>query len=214
MNGLFAPDSALMRVLTRIADLMILNALFLVTSLPIVTIGASLTALNFVALRIAGDRDESIVADYIRSFRLNFRQATGIAALLALLSVVLLAWYVVVTQMIDSAGARFVLLAAWYVVVFAFAMSTLYVFPYLATFEGGTREVLRNARRMSMRHPLAPLAAIVLIILAALVTIFEPKAVGYGLLWLLIGVSGIAYLSGLLYSRVFARYARADPLPV
>jgi hypothetical protein len=63
MSSIFAPDSALMRFLTRIADLMILNVLFIVTSLPIVTLGASLTALNFVALRIASDTDRTIVGD-------------------------------------------------------------------------------------------------------------------------------------------------------
>ena len=50
MNGLFAPDSRFMRYLNRLADLMILNLLFLLTSIPIFTIGASLTALYSVFL--------------------------------------------------------------------------------------------------------------------------------------------------------------------
>ena len=39
MSSIFAPDSALMRILTRIADLMILNLLFIATSIPIITLG-------------------------------------------------------------------------------------------------------------------------------------------------------------------------------
>ncbi len=43
MSGIFAPESALMRFLTRIADLMILNLVFIATAIPIVTLGAALT---------------------------------------------------------------------------------------------------------------------------------------------------------------------------
>lgn len=208
MASIFAPDSALMRVLTRIADLMILNVLFLVTSLPLVTLPASLTALCFVSLRIATDTDRTIVGDYFRSFRQNFRQATLIGLLAAAVGAALAAWYVVVTELVADGVLRFVLLAIWYVLVFVAAMWALYVFPYLAKFEGTTREVLRNARLMSFRHPLAPLTVIVLSLLAAVVTIFSPQATGYGLLWLLIGFAAIAFLGALVYARVFERYAR------
>ena len=213
MASIFAPDSALMRFLTRIADLMILNVLFLVTSLPIVTLGASLTALNFVAQRIVTDTDHTITGDYFRSFRRNFRQATVLGLLLAALIAVLVAWYVVVSELIENPVLSFVLLAIWYLLVFLFAMATLYVFPYLAKFEGTNGEVLRNARLMSIRHPLAPLSVIVLMVLAAVITIFQPAATGYGLLWLLIGFSLLAYLGSILFARVFARYAPAEPLP-
>ena len=213
MSGIFAPDSALMRFLTRIADLMILNVLFIVTSLPVVTLGASLTALNFVALRIATDTDRTIVADYFQSFRRDFRQATVIGLLLAALVAVLAAWYFVISTLVTAPVAQFVLLALWYVIAFWFAMVALYVFPYLARFEGTTREVLRNARLFSFRHPLAPFAVIVLSGLAAVVTVFSPQAVGYGLLWLLIGFAALAYLGALLFARVFERYAPTPKPP-
>ena len=76
MDTLFSADSALMRGLTRLADVMILNLLFIVTSLPVVTLGASLTALNFTAMRIGTGECVSVTGDYFRSFRQNFRQAT------------------------------------------------------------------------------------------------------------------------------------------
>jgi len=172
-----------------------------------VTLPASLTALCFVSLRIATDTDRTITGDFFRSFRQNFRQSTLIGLLIAAVGAALAAWYVVVTELVSDGVLRFVLLAIWYVLVFLAAMWALYVFPYLAKFEGTTREVLRNARLMSFRHPLAPLTVIVLSILAAVVTIFSPQATGYGLLWLLIGFAAIAFLGALVYARVFERYA-------
>lgn len=209
-GGILAPESALMRFLTRIADLMILNVLFILTSIPVITIGASLTALNYVGMRIATDTDRTIVGDYFRSFRRNLKQSTLIALILAAVGGALAAWYIVVTTAPLPSIAVIVLLAVWYLLVFMFAMSTLYVFPYLARFEGGNREVLRNARLMSIRHPLAPLTVIVLIALSVVVTIYYPQATVWGLLWLMIGFAGIAYLGGALFARVFEKYAPAS----
>ncbi|MBO0981688.1 YesL family protein [Microbacterium sp. SD291] len=206
-SSIMAPDSALMRFLTRIADLMILNVLFIVTSIPIVTLGASLTALNYVSMRIATDTDRTIVGDYLRSFRQNLRQSTLLALILAAAGGALAAWYLVVTTAPLPSIAVIVLLAVWYLLTFMFVMAALYVFPYAARFEGGTREVLRNARLMSIRHPLAPLVVIVLTALSVVVTIHYPQATVWGLLWLMIGFAGIAFLGGAMFSRIFEKYA-------
>lgn len=209
METLFSPDSTLMRGLTRIADVMILNLLFIVTSLPVLTLGASLTALNFTAMRIATGKCNSVSGDYFRSFRQNFRQATVIGLILALLAAVLAAWYVVVTNLAVEPLVELLLLAIWYGLAFTFVMMALFVFPYLASFAGSTREVLRNARLMSWRHPLPPIVALALMGLAATVTVFAPQFTGYGLAWLLIGFAGIAVASGFLFARVFDTYIAA-----
>ncbi|WP_341977444.1 DUF624 domain-containing protein [Microbacterium sp. LWO13-1.2] len=211
-SSILAPDSTLMRFLTRIADLMILNVLFVLTSLPIVTIGASLTALNFVGMRIATDTDRTIVGDYLRSFRRNLKQSTLLALILAGIGSALAAWYYVVTTAPLPSIAVIVLMAIWYLLAFMFVMAALYVFPYVARFEGSIGEVLRNARRMSIRHPLAPLTVAALTALSVIVTIYYPQATAWGLLWLMIGFAGIAFLGGALFARVFQRYISASAL--
>lgn len=209
MDKLFAADSTLMRVLTTLADIMILNLLFIATSVPVVTLGASLTALNFTAMRIASGECVSVSADYFRSFSRNFRQATVIGLLLALLGSVLAAWYVVVTTLVADAFAGLALLAIWYVLALGYVMMALFVFPYLATFEGRTRDVFRNARLLSWKHPLTALAAFMLIALATVVTAFYPQLTGYGLFWLVIGFAGIAVVNGRLFGSIFATYIAA-----
>jgi len=208
---LFSPDSSLMRGLTRLADLMILNLLFIATSLPLITLGASLTALNFVAMRIAAGTTDEISRDYFRSFRRNFRQATIIGLVLAVLAGVLAAWFIVLTNLVIGALAEFALLAIWYVLAFSFATTVIFVFPYLAKFEGRSRDVLRNARLLSWKHPLTTLGALAIIALSATVTFFYPYATGYGLLWLLVGFAGIAAINGIMFNRVFDRYITAAP---
>ena len=211
MSGIFAPDSAAMRFLTRIADLMLLNLVFIATAIPIVTLGAALTALNFTAMRIVRDQCDAVTRDYFRSFRQNFRQATLLGLLVILVTVALGAWYVVLTGGSLDAGAQLTLLVLWYLIAFAFALNLLFVFPYLANFEGTIREVLRNARLLSWRHPLVAIMSLAIIGLAIVVTVFYPAVTAYGLLWLAIGFAAIAFLTGVLFTRVFDTYA---PQPV
>lgn len=210
MDSLFSADSALMRGLTRLADVIILNLLFIATSIPVVTLGASLTALNFTAMRIGTGECNSVTGDYFRSFRRNFRQATVIGLVLALLIGVLAAWYVVVTNLAFGAMIELVLLAIWYVLAFTLAAAALFAFPYLANFEGRTRDVLRNARLLSWKHPLTALAALALIALCVTITVFYPQVTGYGLFWLLVGFAGIAVVNGFLFTRIFSKYIAAQ----
>lgn len=211
MDKLFSSDSTLMRGLTVVADVMILNLLFILTSLPLVTLGASLTALNFTAMRIPSGACVSVSADYFRSFRHNFRQATVVGLLLALVTAALAGWYVVVTTLVTDAAAEFTLLAVWYVLAFSAATTMLFVFPYLANFEGKTGAVLRNAWLLSWAHPLASVSGLAVIVLAGLATLFTPQATGYGIFWLVAGFAAVAVVNGCLFTRVFGKHAVATP---
>ena len=93
---------------------------------------------------------------------------------------------------------------------FNFAVMALFVFPYLASFEGRTRDVFRNARLLSWKHPFTALAALLLIALAITVTVFYPQVTGYGLFWFFIGFAGIAVANGHLFTRVFSKYIAAS----
>lgn len=210
MDTLFSADSPLMRGLSRLADVMLLNLIFIATSIPVVTLGASLTALNYTAMRIATGECNSVMGDYFRSFRRNFRQASVVGLVLALLMGVLAAWYVVATNLAFGAMAEFVLLVIWYILAFNFVTTGLFVFPYLATFEGRTRDVFRNARLLSWKHPLTALAALAVIVLGVGVTAFSPEVTGYGLLWLAVGFAGIAVVNGWLFARLFNTYIAAS----
>ena len=210
MDTLFSADSVLMRGLTRVADVMILNFLFILTSLPVLTLGASLTALNFTAMRIGTGACNSVTADYLRSFKKNLRQATLLALALAGLAAVLAAWHVVLPTLAPGAEAEVLLMAIWYILAFSLATTTLFAFPYLASFEGRTRDILRNALLLSWRHLLTALATIAIVTLSLGVTIFYPQAIGYGLIWLLFGFAGIAVANGFLFTRIFSKYIAAS----
>jgi uncharacterized membrane protein YesL len=206
MTKIFDADSPLLRFLTRVADVMILNLLFIATSIPVVTLGASLTALNYTAMRIVTDECESVTGDYFRSFRTNFRQASLLGLTVAFLALVLAAWYLVVENLDVSVVVRLVLQVILYLVAFRFVLAAIYAFPYLAKFENSVWEVLNNSRLMSLRHLFASLTVLVVTALPIIITVFYPGATAYGLLWFLIGFAGTAFVNGLMFTNVFGQY--------
>ena len=75
MRGVFNPDSPMMRALGVVWDLIVLNLLFLVCCIPVVTIGPAITALHYVTTKMAGEKDGTpVVGNFFKSFRANFRQ--------------------------------------------------------------------------------------------------------------------------------------------
>ncbi|WP_232549054.1 YesL family protein [Propioniciclava soli] len=200
-----------MRVLDRLADVMILNLVFVATALPVVTLGPALTALNYTALKLADDDCDGVVSSYLRSFRLNFREGILVGLASGLLVGVLGAWYIVVENLNIPELPRVLLWVVFYVVAFRFALTLLYVFPYLARFADPLPVVLNNSRLMSIKHLPSSLGMAAVVGLPLVITVFYPQLVGYGLLWLLLGFAGVAYVNGALLNSIFRTYAPTAP---
>ena len=73
---IFDLDSPLMNVLNKMADLMWLNILTLICCIPVITAGAALTSMHYVALKIVRNEESYITRSFFKSFKTNFRQAT------------------------------------------------------------------------------------------------------------------------------------------
>ena len=85
MDRLFNMDNKFFTVMGRVADLIMLNVVFLICCLPIVTIGASLTALHYVTLKMTRNEESYIIRSFFKSFKQNFnRQLSSILSCLQL----------------------------------------------------------------------------------------------------------------------------------
>ena len=74
MNSLFNPDNPIFHFLSRIADIIFLNLLFLLCCIPIITIGPSISALYYCMLKIIRKRDSSITGMFFHSFAMLWRE--------------------------------------------------------------------------------------------------------------------------------------------
>lgn len=72
MGRIFGLESPFMNFLNRVADLIWLNILTMICCIPVVTIGASLTAMNYVLLKMAKNEEGYITKAFFKSFKSEF----------------------------------------------------------------------------------------------------------------------------------------------
>lgn len=148
--GLFSPDGKAWKTFSGIEDLVVLNVLFVVCCLPVVTAGASTAALYTVLFRMGKKREGYVARNFIKAFKDNFRQAT-ILWLILFGIFCLFAVDLRICAMLSgtlAAGLRIVFL------VFLFVMICLmsYAFPLTAYFSNSVWGTLKSAFWMSLGH--------------------------------------------------------------
>ena len=95
----FSLDSKFSQIMGRVFDLMMLNIIFLIMCIPIVTIGANFTAMYYVTLKMIKNEETYIFRTYWKSFRENFKQATAIWLILLAVLIVLILDLLLVMRM-------------------------------------------------------------------------------------------------------------------
>lgn len=202
---LFSPDSKFMRFMSVLGDLMLLNFIFLLCSVPVVTIGASITALYTVVFRMVREKDSrSVVVQFFRSFRQNFRRATLLWLLLLPAGGVLaldLWLFSVVTGVMRWLSILFLLL----MVLVLFTAG--YAFPLLSQFENGVKGTLKNALFLSLAHLPRTLSVTALNLLPFVLLYCNLYLFLYvGFLWIFLYFSAAAYLNARTLEQVFAPF--------
>ena len=76
MSRFFSTDSKFYAAMSLATDLVIINLLLLATSLPFVTVGASLRAATVVIRQLLNDEGSTPVRTYLREFRIHWRAPT------------------------------------------------------------------------------------------------------------------------------------------
>jgi uncharacterized membrane protein YesL len=206
MSKLFRMDSPLMRFLTKIADLMVLNILFCVTSIPLITIGASWTALYSVTLKMVRDEEGSVSRSYFRSFRQNFRQAT-LLWLGVLVVLTLLVLDIRVLNGMAGGTAPGLLRVGVEILALLGIMVLQYLFPSLARFEASLADTLKNACMMALAHLPKTALMTAAAVGAVWITLINNTTIAIGLMvWPLIGFSLMAFGNSGILRKIFDNY--------
>lgn len=148
MNSIFSIDGKLFQFLDTVSNLIILNLLWLLCSIPIVTIGASTTALYSVTMKLVRKEDPYIVKSFFHSFRLNFKPAGMIWGLMLVMGFFLYTDSYVFTHYLTGM-MRYTLIPVT-ICGFLFFATACYLFPMLSCFENSIRGLLSNSFRMAM----------------------------------------------------------------
>ncbi len=141
---IFDPDSKFMQITNTILDYVKIGLLFMLFSIPTVTLGAAAAAAMTVAMKIVRGEAPAVWQPFFKAFKDNFRQGTALTVIFGLFFALLgFDWYQVMqmesTTPVQFARAGIVLLT---ILITSIA---LYSFAIIARYELGIKAVLRNA---------------------------------------------------------------------
>ncbi len=193
---LFQYDAPLWRAVSTVGDLIVLNLLACICALPVVTAGASLTALADTSRRMAQGEGTAVWRMFLTSFRRNFRTASLAWAVVGPVALMLLAAWIFVQA--DELVVLKALVSAVLLLGFPFLWSLI------ARFDNTVGAHLKNAWLVAIGN--LPLALGVLAIHAGMIALVVATAyylpAGFPVL-LLLGVSLPWVASAPLIERAF-----------
>lgn len=172
MNHLLNPDNPVMQFINKIVYSVYLNILWFLCCLPIVTIGASTTALFYVTLKVAKNEEGNLTKEFFHSFRENFKQGTQIWMILLAVGIVLGLDGYVLYHMHFSNSFWTMITAIFLVAVLAYAIILMYIFPLLSRFQNTTLAMFKNSIMIGMRFLLCTVLMMVIYLIMAVVIIY------------------------------------------
>lgn len=205
MSRFFSPDNPVMEFIAKIFDLVVLNLIFIFSCVPIITIGASTSALSYVTLKMVRGEDPYIWRNFWKSFRQNFKQGTLVWILSILIFIFLgMDFYIINSQ--NTSLFAVVRILLW--IVCAVALSVfLYVFPVISHFVCTTKQALKNALLMTFGH--LPYTLVMLAITGLILFLCSSSTRTFAMVVVLSGICGfsvISFVYSIMFDRIFQKY--------
>lgn len=210
MDRIFNMDNKFFTFMSRVADLIILNLLFIACCIPIVTIGPAITAMYYVTLKMARNEESYIARAFFKSFKENFKQ--GIAIWLIALAVIILeVMDFTIMGQLSGGGIYTAVKYGLMVIALLLIMILLYVFPVLAKFVNTVKNTIRNSFLMSIRHLPYTLLMLLICVGPLILMLLNNTIFAYGILaYILLGFSTTAFVNSMLLVKIFDKYIPHD----
>lgn len=198
--NIFEEGSPFQRFLNKVADLLILNLITLVMCVPIITIGAALTAMHYVLLKMVRGEEGYIVKSFFRSFKREFGQATILWILFVALGALMVSNMVLV---LEGTGHYPIWLPSSILVAAVLELIIMiYTFALLSRFDNSVYHTLLNAVTLTFSELPRSLAMAVITLTPAIAflttTVLLPLLV-------LFGLSVPGYACAMVYDPIFRK---------
>lgn len=201
---IFSPDSPLYKFMRNLTDLVTINLLWMLCSLPIVTFGGATIAAFDVTMKMAGDEEGHVAAQFLQAFKANFKNGIPYGLLFLLCGYVVWLDFSLFEQ-VD--GNPMILLIMGIVAAFVFVLCFLFAFPLQARYENTLINTLKNSADIAARYFVRTLTLIVVLVVEVFLIFWNTTTMFIGLL---IGPACMIYtISG--YARYFFRLIEQEP---
>ncbi len=180
------PDNRFFSFMSLLGDLILLNLLFILTSIPIITIGPSLCALYSTIKKRLNKEESYIIKDYKNAWKENAKGGICIWAVLF----ILLAGMLLFTSYVAAHLTNLPLLVVYMILFMWLSFTLLYAFPLQATFINTPFHIIVNSILTSLCHLPWTIAMFLTTYLPMAFTLVFPRIIGVtAVYWIVIGFS-------------------------
>ena len=199
MDKFFDSDNPVMKFLARLVDLVILNVITILYSIPVVTAGGALTAMNYVLFHLNREDESYVIKMFRKSFRANFKQGIP-EGLLALAAAGITAVDLLALHGSESRLATLMMISITIIAVLLF-VTCVYMFALQSRYENTVSGTILNAVRLMIGNLPRSAGMAVIWLVWILLLVFLNKAAS--LFFMIFGLSLPGYLCTMLYDRIF-----------
>jgi len=166
MNGL---NNRFYNTLNTLVDLFLLNLLWVITSLPLITFFPATAAMfGVVRNRILQKETDGILKSFMKLFKENFKQSFILSIFWCILAILLLLDYRLIHP--GTSAVQLIFSIILIISILLFSSISIYLFPIMVHFELSWKNVFRNAFFFSLMNPV--LTILLLIIVGAGTALF------------------------------------------
>lgn len=206
MDNLFEYDNKFFEVLGKITDIIILNLLCIISCLPIITIGASVTSTYFVALQMVRDEETYIIREFIKRFKENFIFSTKVWSIILIIGLVL-SFDFYISRLILNEYMRITLQFILTIVSIIFVFLLTYVFPIISKFENTIKNTMINSILISIQHLPKTIFMIFINLSPIILTLILSNYWGHILFfYTVMGFASITYINSIFFNKIFEKY--------
>lgn len=207
----FGNDSLFGRIFGTLGNMIIVNLLFLLCSIPVITFGAAFTSMYYALLRSLKYGDSSLVRDFFGSFRQNFRQST----LSWIISIIFIIVFTADIGMFGPRGVYPVTAIYYLIIVLAVIVmiTAMFVFPVIATFRNTLKNLWIQAFFLAAKNIPIALAVLVLNVVPLYLSLTSPSPQIFCtalFIWIVAGFGAVAWINTFLFYRIFSPYLADD----
>lgn len=203
-KDIFQPDNLFSEVMTKIFDILLLNILWLICCIPVITFGASTTALYYVMMKLVRDEENGIVRGFFKAFKENFRQSTLLELIFLVPSVILVVDFSALKLMPGKLASTM-----WVFLVLMLCLlicTAVYAFALQARFVNTVKNTLKNALILVFAKLPFTVLLFVLTVGPVFVTFLTGQTLMVGMLvWLFGGVALVTWLQSFILRHIFKK---------
>lgn len=211
MSEIFSQDSLFIKIMNRAGDVLMLSIIFTICSIPIFTIGASITALSYTTMRGLKYEDGYTWKYFLKSFKENFKQSTVIWLVMVVVFFVFGVdiWYWREFSKVNEGQIGNIMQIISVVLISLAVMIFLYVFPLQAKFDNRIKVQFRNAFLLSIRY--FPTTLVIALMYAAGALFFYLQPILAFFTYVLFGVGIVGFIHSYFMLKCFKPFLEPAP---